>query len=220
MLSKFRGLALLSLLSAFACNTGVGSQSNLVNCYQTSSGETICAQGGEVGEEADVDGDGQNDEFLCADEDKDGDGIPASEDADEAKEEPYSLGDGCEEVCNETDHGKRCVKECADGTRCVTECIIDGESEACETVCEGGAEAGDKDGDGIEDGVDCGEKSEEPGAEEPKEEPGAEEPAKEEPTSEEPPKEEPTSEEPPKEEPAPEEPAKEEPAPEQPTDGI
>ena len=89
MFSKLRGLALLSILFALACDTGVGSNSNLVNCYQTDDGVTVCTQGSEVGEEADVDGDGENDDFLCADEDNDGDAIPAAHDQDQPhKEDP------------------------------------------------------------------------------------------------------------------------------------
>ncbi len=81
-LPSLLALAALALVAP-ACgqSTPATTQGTIVSCFQASSGlHCVNTPGGPETTARDVDGDGKDDTFVCADRDKDDDGIPDFED--------------------------------------------------------------------------------------------------------------------------------------------
>ncbi len=129
-------LALLFSIVAGGCMSGAstGSQSsNIMSCFDSSkTGSLDCVstpQGPET-EPMDVDGDGKDDTFVCADRDRDDDGTPDFEDHSDSK-------DGADDAATD---GKGSGSGSDDGSGSAS----------------GSSSSDDHDGDGVPDSEDCG----------------------------------------------------------------
>lgn len=135
-------LALLFSIVAGGCMSGAstGSQSsNIMSCFDGSKSGTVDCVPTPEGPETqpmDVDGDGKDDTFVCADRDRDDDGTPDFEDHSDSK-------DGADDSASD---GKGSGSSVGSGSD-------DGSGSGS---ASGSDSSDDQDGDGVPDSEDCG----------------------------------------------------------------
>jgi hypothetical protein len=129
-LSSLLALTALALITP-ACGQSApaATQGTIMSCFQGSSALTcVDTPNGPDTRARDVDGDGKDDTFVCADRDTDDDGLPDFED----------------------DHDDRGTDDPA------THDTTDDHGGAAGTDDPGTHDQGDDDDDGVRNGVDCG----------------------------------------------------------------